>query len=111
LLLVLSPSTVSYYVPAFELEYRHLQPNALLIDHAMSELCSGSPRVWNWESSPGRESGVYRFKQKWGSEECDYRIYLQSFRPEEELSRIGRNALEREYPYFFVWPYNRLSSS
>lgn len=110
LLVILSPSTVSYFVPAFDRDFGHFQPNALLIDHAMRELCGTSTRLWNWESSPNRESGVYSFKKKWGSVESDYRVYLRAFRPESELRDIGRAVLEREYPHFFVWPYNRFLS-
>jgi hypothetical protein len=108
LLILLSPVTASYYIPCTLEKYRSDQPGTLIVDQAIKDVRARGLRYWNWESSPGRESGVYMFKQRFGSHEGQYRIYVRSFRPEEEFKRIGRDRIAEEFPYYFVWPFDRL---
>jgi hypothetical protein len=104
LILLQSPQTVSYYLPALRSEARVYQPTVKLIDHAMRQARASGRRYWNWESSPGRQSGVYFFKRKWGAVESRYRIYVHLLCPEERLRGLGRDRLEQAFPYFFVYP-------
>lgn len=103
-----SPLTVSYYIPCTTPEARSTQAGVALIDRVYREAAAEGRRYWNWESSPDRESGVYRFKKKWGSKESDYSIYVRPFRPERFFRDVGRDQLSREFPYYFVYPYGRL---
>jgi Acetyltransferase (GNAT) domain len=111
LLMLWSPATASYYLPCSLAEARSLQPNTLLIDAAFQAARARGCRLWNWESSPDRTSGVFRFKQKWGSQEAGYRIYAQTFRPHEDLQRLGREGIQREFPFFFVWPFEAVAQA
>ena len=108
LLVVFSPSTMSYYLPCSAAEYRSHQPGSLLIDRAIKDARSRGIRFWNWESSPRRDSGVYAFKEKWGSREDSYRVYCKTFQSEEKLRAIGKERLANEFPYYYVWPFDRL---
>ena len=109
LLVLWGPSAASYYIPCSLLEARSLQPNTVLIAAALQEARNRGVRVWNWESSPTRDSGVYRFKKKWGSLESNYRIYVKTFRSIDEVCRLGREAIGREFPFFYVWPFDHLA--
>ncbi len=111
LLMIWSPATASYYIPCSDRAFRTSQPGSLLIDHAARHAQQAGLRIWNWESSPDRESGVYRFKKKWGSEECTYRVYCRSFAGTDKLAELGRERIASEFPYFFVWPFDRLATS
>ena len=108
LLVVFSPITLSYYLPCSSSEYRNQQPGSLLIDRAVRDARSRGIRFWNWESSPGRDSGVYAFKGKWGSQEDSYRVYCKTFQPEEKLRALGRDRIAEEFPHYYVWPFDRL---
>lgn len=107
LLVVHSPATVSYYVPCTRHDARQLQPGTLLVDRAFRDMRDAGVRNWNWESSPSRESGVYEYKRKWGAEDSGYRIYVWCCRGVDELQRIGCQRLANEFPYFFVFPFDR----
>jgi hypothetical protein len=111
LLLVHSPATVSYYVPCTRHDARNLQPGTLLVDRAFQDMREAGARVWNWESSPNRESGVYEYKRKWGAEEKGYRIYVWCCRGVEALRRIENEQLARSFPYFYLYPFDRLRAS
>lgn len=108
LMVLASPLTVSYYIPCVLADARTLQPLVLLIDRAVQDARQRGNRYWNWESSPSRESGVYRFKQKWGSVEGLYRIYIQALCPVERLQELGERRISEYFPFYFVYPFDRL---
>jgi hypothetical protein len=108
LLNVCSPATVSYYVPCAADEARTLQPITVLIDRAFQDARAAGRRVWNWESSPSRDCGVYRFKEKWNSRESLYRIYVWCPRGTGPLAELGRERIAAAFPFFFVYPFDRL---
>ena len=103
-----SPRTASYYLPCSTDAARTLQPTTLLIDRAMRHARAEGLDFWNWEASPSRDSGVYRFKKKWGSLESSYRVYSQILGDPERLCRLGADGIASEFPYFFVYPFDRL---
>jgi len=109
LLVLWGPTIASYYIPCSLPEARSLQPNTVLIAAALRDAEKRGVCVWNWESSPTRDSGVYRFKKKWGSLESNYRVYVKTFRSMDEVCRLGREAISREFPFFYVWPFDRLA--
>lgn len=110
LIMMLGPKTASYYLPCTLHEARGLQPGSLLIHHAVEDARKRGILFWNWEATPPSETGVYRFKKKWGSIDGSYKIYVKRFRSEAELANIGRDILTAEFPYFFIYPYSRLEN-
>lgn len=110
LVMLWSPLTASYYLPCTVETARTLQPSTLLIDQAIQDAKARGIRWWNWESSPSRESGVYQFKRKWGSQEGRYRIYLKTFQPSQIFQHIGVKGIGKHFPYYFVYPFNLLTT-
>lgn len=108
LLMIWSPLAASYYIPCTLAGAKTLQPGTLLIDRAVQDARARGIQVWNWESSPSRQSGVYRFKDKWGSLEGHYRIYVQIFRVRETFRQLGRDGILRHFPFYFVYPFDLL---
>jgi len=105
LLMIWSPRTASYYLPCTRAGARNLQPGTLLIDQAVQDARERGIEIWNWESSPSRESGVYRFKKRWDSAEGMYRIYLQTFRDEGTFRELGSEGIVKNFPFYFVYPF------
>jgi hypothetical protein len=108
LLMIWSPLTASYYIPCTLPSARTMQPGTVLIDRAVQDARQRGIRYWNWESSPSRDSGVFQFKKKWGSTEASYRVYAQTFRPDETFRNLGKDGIQREFPYYFVYAFDRL---
>jgi Acetyltransferase (GNAT) domain len=108
LMVLWGPSVVSYYLPCNLDAARSLQPGMLLIDAAVQDARAAGRRWWNWEGSPSRESGVYMFKKRWGSTESAYRTYALPFQPPEIFATLGKERIAAEFPYTFVYPFNRL---
>ncbi len=110
LIMIFSPTTASYYLPCSLHEFRTQQPSTLLIHHAMLHARQRGMKHWNWESSPSKESGVYKFKKKWGSLDGSYKIYVKPLRNTDYFRSQGVKGISERFPYFFVFPFNVLQS-
>ncbi len=108
LLMLYSRSTASYYIPCSRHDYRNLQPNPLLIARAITDALERGLRIWNWESSPSKESGVYAFKKKWGGEDKNYSVFVKLFKEPAFFRALGADAISIHFPYFYVFPFNQL---
>lgn len=108
LMVLWGPRCVSYYMPCTLAEARALQPGALLIDRAVADARTNGKTFWNWESSPSREGGVYRFKQRWNACEKSYCIRILARRPPARFVELGRLGLSQAFPGYFVYPFDRL---
>lgn len=108
LIMVYAASTASYYLPCSIHEYRSMQPTTLLIKHAMDRSIERGIKFWNWEASPSKDSGVFKFKQKWGSEEGQYKIFISPQRDKAYFKNLGSTEISTNFPFFFVYPFNQL---
>jgi hypothetical protein len=108
LMMLFGPITASYYLPCQLAGYRYLQTNTLLINQAIKNSISNGIHYWNWESSPSDESGVFKFKKKWGSLEFPYKIYTVIPQGKQIFKETGQLALSKTFPFFFVIPFQCL---
>jgi len=98
--------TVEYFVPAVDPPFRPLQPLALLVATAMTDAARRGFLWWNWGGTWPTQTGVYRFKKKWGAIERPYSYYTQL--NDDELRAWPRERLLSTWPHFFVLPFNAL---
>ena len=106
LIVIYSKTTLSYYLPCSLDAHRSLQAVTYMIDYAFQKAKSAGIRYWNWESSPDTESGVYKFKKKWGSLSSEYRVYIKCLCDIAEIKALGKEKIMQQFPYFFVLPFN-----
>lgn len=109
LIMIYSEKTASYYLPCSIHEYRSYQPTTLLIKHSMDLCIERGLTFWNWESSPSKDSGVFKFKQKWGSQEGQYQVLIKPYKEESFFRELGASKIASYFPHFFVFPFNLLS--
>jgi CelD/BcsL family acetyltransferase involved in cellulose biosynthesis len=98
--------TVEYFVPAVDPESRPLHPLTLVIATAMADAARRGFRWWNWGGTWPAQTGVYRFKRKWGALERPYAYYTQLNDP--SLRMWPRERLLGTWPYFFILPFSQL---
>jgi len=109
LLLLYFSKTVEYLVPAIVENYRSYQPLSLLIFNAMKDAAEKGFRYWNWGGTTlPSQAGVYHFKKRWGSQECEYYYYTRAYGDVSHLLSSNKETLLKEYPYFYVIPFNAL---
>jgi len=109
LLLKYFVKTVDYFTPAIVADYRSYQPLNLLIFNAMLDASRNGFRYWNWGGTtlPSQE-GVYHFKKRWGSEECQYKYFTRCYGDMGTLLSLRKDVLLKEYPFFYVVPFSEL---
>lgn len=102
--------TAGYFTPAVAVDYRQYQPLNLLIYNAMKDAAQKGCYCWNWGGTAHSAQGVYHFKKRWGSEECQYYYYTSSYRDISGLLSLSEKTLMNEYPFFYVFPFSELKS-
>jgi Acetyltransferase (GNAT) domain len=98
--------TVEYYMPAVFVADRALQPVSLLIHTAISDAKADGYAYWNFGGTWLTQDSLRHFKIRWGSSETAYRYFTYLF--DKSLIINDRAAITREYPYFFVVPFDKL---
>jgi Acetyltransferase (GNAT) domain len=101
--------TVEYFVPAVDPSFRPLQPLPMIVATAMIDAARRGFRWWNWGGTWTTQTGVYRFKKKWGAIERPYAYYTQL--NDEALRTWPRERLLNTWPHFFVLPFSALTAS
>jgi CelD/BcsL family acetyltransferase involved in cellulose biosynthesis len=99
--------TVEYFTPAIDGQYRDIQPLSLVLITAMTEASRRGFLRWNWGGTWAGQTGVYRFKRKWGAAEQDYYYYTQ-LNDKSILEWTPGKALET-FHGFFVVPFSALN--
>ncbi|HXQ52137.1 MAG TPA: GNAT family N-acetyltransferase [Stellaceae bacterium] len=106
LLLFYFNRTVEYFTPVTRAEERNVQPMALILHQAMIDAAARGFAWWNWGGTWVGQTGVWRFKAKWGADERRYRYYVKL----NDRGILARSAQElaAAYPGFYVVPYAAL---
>jgi Acetyltransferase (GNAT) domain len=99
--------TVEYFTPAVEESHRELQALPLIIARAIGDAAQRGFTRWNWGATWESQTGVYRFKKKWASEELRY-SYSTYVADSTLLTQTPATLLDR-YPNFYVVPFNALA--
>jgi len=103
LLLFYFNSTVEYFIPVIQKDYRDQQPMSLLVYTAMLEAARSGYSWWNWGGTWHTQEGVYRFKSRWGTIDRPYNYYIQLNRI--ELENHPRAEILAAHPFFYVLPF------
>lgn len=98
--------TVEYYTPAIDHDSRSLQPLAAILEVALAEAADSGFTRWNWGGTWESQSGVHRFKRKWGAREGRYRYHVQV--NDASLLDSAPEALLDRFPGFYVAPFAAL---
>lgn len=104
-----SGDTVEYYMPAVFVADRVSQPLSLLIHQAICEAVQDGFRFWNFGGTWPTQDSLRHFKIRWGSSETRYSYYTHVL--DKRLLAADRDSLLREYPFFFVVPFDRQAAA
>jgi len=108
ILLIFFNKIVDYFISSNDVNYKSFQANSLLIDYAINWAKKNGFKYWNWQSSPSRESGVYRFKAQWGSLDGEHYYLTKVLGDLTALKKCSVEQIKREYEWYYVIPYNQL---
>ena len=107
LLLFYFNGVVDYHTPTINVEYRNLQPNSFLIYRSMLDAVNQGLKYWNWGGTWKTQESLYRFKNRWGAKDLDYRYIIKI--GNQEVLKSDPDILLKEYPFFFTVPFDMLT--
>ncbi len=83
---------------------------SVLIVEALQWAKANGFRIFNWQSSSSRESGVYHFKNKWGSLEGSHQYLTRITGDISHLRRVPLSDVRAAYPWRYVMPFEQFTS-
>ena len=95
--------TVEYFTPVIEETYKDKQALSALIYNVMKQCGGSGSKLWNWGGTWESQTGVYRFKSRWGAFDKPYR-YFNLVRS-NKIFEIPRDSLVKEFPYYYLYKY------
>lgn len=99
--------TAEYFTPATHENARVYQPMSLLVFHAMIDAIRRGCTNWNWGGTWATQTGVYRFKSRWGSVDRTYNYFTRLYDP--HVLRLSPEVLLTAFPNFYVIPFKELA--
>lgn len=99
---------VYYYTPAVLQEYRNRQPLSALIYHIMCKEIENEYKFWDWGGTPLSNEALYKFKNRWGTEDRKY--FIETMINNSDILNATPSELSEEYPSIFVAPYELLQN-
>ena len=94
------------FMLSMDRNYSKMAPNYLLILEAMKTMQNRGLRFFNWQSSPNRDSGVYKFKEKWASVEREYYFVTKLYCDLDYILSAGLDKIRANYPKNFIVPFD-----
>lgn len=91
--------TVEYFTPVVKPEYRESQLLSALIYKVMFKKFTAGFSFWNWGGTWESQTGVHRFKSRFGAEERPYRYFHWA---SEQIIDTSENDLTKHYPYWYT---------
>jgi len=97
---------IDYNISAFDSKYRELYATTAILNAYLLDCSIHGVRYFNWQSSPGRSSGTYKYKARWGGQEYVHYYLSKALAPIETITAIPLEKLKRELPFCYVLPYS-----
>jgi len=107
LLLFYAYQKVEYYTPVITHEYRNTQALSALIHQAMGDAVQNGHKIWNWGGTGINQTGVYRFKNRWGAIDQPYLYFTKVL--DDSILSLTKEVLLDEFEYFFTVPFQNLA--
>lgn len=96
------------FMPSGETKYLKYGINYAVNDFAIRYFKKFGIRWFNWQSS-NRDSGVYDFKNRWGSKERYYQFLTWTFHGFEKVFDAGTERVSKAYRWHYVAPFEAIS--
>lgn len=99
--------TAEYFTPAVHHDYRADQPMAAILLRALTDAVQRGFKLWNWGGTWKTQSGVYRFKRKWGARDTPYRYFVKL--NDRSILDCTPAELSERFGHFYVVPFSALT--
>lgn len=93
------------YAIDMDSEFADHAPNAVNTEYSLNLAREMGVEIYNWQSSPNRQSGVYNAKKQWGSIEAPYFFVTKLLCSRQHIQDLGADGIKANYPGHYVVPF------
>jgi hypothetical protein len=101
---------LDFYMMCMDSEYRQLRANFLIIYHVLKWANNNGISILNWQSSPNKQTGVFQWKEQWGSHELNSLYLTKILGDISQWKNMDLKELKRAYSFHYLLPFNLLKS-
>jgi hypothetical protein len=105
LLLFYFKDIVEYYTPALRYEFSVEQGTTLLIYEGMRRAIKAGYRYWNFGGTSPSQTGLHKFKSRWGATDYPYYYYVIQHSPIDKILALEPAEIMKQYKWFYVIPF------
>lgn len=108
-LFIYNNNVMDYFITSFKKEYMNLNGCQLLLSKIHEDAFKRNIKIFNWESSPSKDGGVYEFKEGWGALEGRHYYLTKVTENIDYLKNIDIDKLKKQYKGYYLMPYEYLN--
>jgi len=102
-------SYAEYYMPAYDSDLKHLQGTSALIWRSLKTSIQKNIKFFNFGGTWHNQRELYMFKRGWNT--LDYHYYYYIYGDLNKAREIGIENIKKHYPSFYVFPFEKLTST
>jgi hypothetical protein len=106
-LYIWNKETADAFIMSGDSDYFEYGINHAVTDFALRYFRKHGLKWFNWQSSR-RSSGVYTFKERWGSQERGYQFLTWTFPGFENVFAKGADEISKSYEWHYVAPFEAI---
>jgi len=107
-LVMQNKNVIDYFATSFKSEYVKINASQHILNQIHKDSIQKNIRIFNWESSPSKDSGVYKFKKRWGASEGKHYYITKVLGNIDILKSSDIEVVKRNYRGYYLIPYDFL---
>lgn len=107
-LVIQNKNVIDYFATSFKSEYVKINASQHMLNQIHKDAIQKNIRIFNWESSPSKDSGVYKFKKRWGASEGKHYYITKVLGDIDILKNSDIELVKRNYRGYYLIPYEFL---
>ncbi len=109
-LFLTSHSTIDVYMLCMDTDFRQLRPNFAITKYLLEWAYDNKISLFNWMSSPSKNTGVYNWKKQWGSHERTFQYLTKVTGDISSWRKLNLRELANAYRFHYLLPFNLLNT-
>lgn len=107
-LIIYNRNVMDYFATSFKAKYMNLNSGQYVLTQIHEHALEQNIKIFNWESSPSKDGGVYKFKKRWGAVEGNHYYLTKIVGNIETLKGMDINLIKSQYKGYYLMPYEVL---
>ena len=108
-LFLISRGVLDVYMLCMDTDFKDFRPNFAITKYLLDWAYNNKIQFVNWMSCPCRGTGVYKWKEQWGSRERTFRYLTKVTGDISSWRKLPLRELANAYRFHYLLPFNLLN--